>query len=92
MARGYGAGMATGLAVGVVAAFLRPLWLPAMARWGRPAAKAAIKQGVLAYELGRERVAELGESVSDLVAEAQVELAAERARQHLAEASVGSGE
>ena len=92
MARGYGAGMATGLAVGVAAAFLRPLWLPVMARWGRPAAKAAVKQGVLAYELGRERVAEIGESMSDLVAEAQVELAAERARQHLAEAPVGSGE
>lgn len=82
--------MATGLAVGIAAAVLRPLWLPLMARWGRPAAKAAIKQGVLAYELGRERVAEIGESMSDLVAEAQVELAAERAKQGLAEASGNS--
>ncbi len=84
--------MATGLAVGIAAAFLRPLWLPVMARWGRPAAKAAIKQGVLAYELGRERVSELGENVSDLVAEAQVELAADRASQHLAETAAGSAE
>jgi len=90
LARGYGAGVATGLAVGIAAAFLRPLWLPAMARWGRPAAKAAIKQGVLAYELGRERVAELGEGMSDLVAEAQVELATERAQQHMAEASANT--
>jgi hypothetical protein len=91
LAQGYGAGMATGLAVGIAAAFLRPLWLPAMTRWGRPAAKAAIKQGVLAYELGRERVAELGESVSDLLAEAQVELAAERATQSFSEVSADAG-
>ncbi len=78
MARGYGAGMATGLAIGLAAAVLRPLWIPVLARWGRPVVKTAMKQGVLAYELGRERVAEMGETMSDLLAEAQVELAAER--------------
>ncbi len=78
MARAYGAGMATGLAIGAVAAILRPLWVPVLVRWGRPTAKAAIKQSVLAYEVGRERVAEFGETMSDLLAEAQVEIAAQR--------------
>ena len=79
MPRSYGTGIATGLAIGVAAALFRPLWAPVLARVGRPAAKTAIKQGVLAYEIGRERVAELGETMSDLMAEAQFELGAERA-------------
>jgi hypothetical protein len=44
-----------------------------------------MKQGLMAYEFGRERVAEMGEAVSDLVAEAQVELASENPGQHQAE-------
>jgi hypothetical protein len=79
MPRTYGTGIATGFAIAVAAAVFRPLWAPALARLGRPAAKGAIKQGVLAYEIGRERIAELGETMSDLMAEAQFELAAERA-------------
>lgn len=78
MARGYTSGLMTGLALSLAAAFLGPLWRPAAQRWGRPLAKAAIRQGLLAYETGRERIAELGETVEDLVAEAQTELAAER--------------
>ena len=78
MARGYTSGLMTGLALSVAAAFLGPLWRPAVSRWGRPAAKAAIKQGLVAYEIGRERLAELGETVEDVLAEAQVELATER--------------
>ena len=80
MARGYTSGLITGLALSVAAAFLGPLWRPTVSRWGRPAAKAAIKQGLIAYEAGRIRLAELGESVEDVLAEAQVELAAERHR------------
>jgi hypothetical protein len=78
MARAYTSGLLTGLALSLGAALLAPLWRPAVSRWGRPAAKAAIKQGLLAYDLGRERLAELGESLEDVVAEAQVELASER--------------
>ena|SRR5690242_6132901 len=91
MARQYGAGVATGIAVSLVAALFRPIWLPAVIRWGRPATKAAFKQGVLAYELGRERLAELGESVSDLMAEAQMELAAERAASEAATVNSAQG-
>ena len=86
MARGYASGLVTGLALSLVAAFLGPLWLPAASRWGRPAAKAAIKQGLVAYELGRERLAEVGETVEDLFAEAKIELASERVQ-----AAAGAG-
>lgn len=78
MARGYGSGLVTGMALSIVAAFLAPLWRPAASRYGRPVAKAAIKQGMMVFELGRERFAELGETVEDMLAEVQVELAAER--------------
>jgi hypothetical protein len=77
MARGYASGVATGVVISIAAAVFSPVWLPMLARWGRPAAKAAIKGGVIAYAAGRERVAELGESLSDLMAEAQVELTTE---------------
>ena len=78
MARAYSSGVLTGIAVSLAAAALSPVWRPALSRWGRPAMKGAIKQGVLAYAVLRERAAELGESVSDIVAEAQVELATEQ--------------
>jgi len=78
MPRGYTSGLMTGLALSVGAALLGPLWRPALTRWGRPVAKAAIKQGLVAFEVGRERLAEFGETVEDVVAEAQVELATER--------------
>ncbi|MBV8095331.1 MAG: DUF5132 domain-containing protein [Acetobacteraceae bacterium] len=81
MARNYASGLVTGVAISLAVALFTPLWRPALYRWGRPLAKGAVKQGLIAYELGRERVAEMGEAVSDLVAEAQVELATEGASQ-----------
>jgi hypothetical protein len=77
MARAYASGVVTGLAIGLVAAVFAPLWRPALSRYGRPVVKATIKQGISAYEIGRERLAELSETLSDLAAEAQVELATE---------------
>jgi len=68
-------GLLTGLALGLGAAALAP----ALGRWTRPAAKAAIRAGLVAYERGRERLAELGETVEDLAAEVTAEMAAERA-------------
>lgn len=79
MARGYTSGIATGLILSAGAALLGPLWRPAIARWGRPAAKGAVKGGLAAYEIARERFAELGEKTQDLIAEAQIERATERA-------------
>ena len=77
MARGYAIGVVTGIVVSLAAAALAPVWRPALSRWGRPAVKGAIKQGVVAYAVLRERASEMGETMSDLLAEAQVELATE---------------
>lgn len=78
MPRSYGTGLATGIAISVIAAALAPLWRPAASRYGRQAAKAALKQGMVAYELGRDRLAEMSETVGDIMAEAEVERAAAR--------------
>jgi hypothetical protein len=64
----------TGIAVGVGAALLAPILLPAIARLARPLMKATIRTGIIFYEKGRETVAELGEVVEDIVAEAQAEI------------------
>ena len=77
MARAYASGVVTGIVVSLAAAALAPVWRPALSRWGRPALKGAIKQGVVAYAVLRERASEMGENMSDLLAEAQVELATE---------------
>ncbi len=73
MPRSYGSGLATGIVISVIAAALAPLWRPAAARYGRQAAKAALRQGMVAYELGRDRIAELSETMDDLLAEAALE-------------------
>ena len=78
MAVGYKAGVLTGVVVSLGAALLSPLWRPAVSRYGRPLAKGAVKQSLAAYEIGRGRMAEFGETVQDLVAEAQVERVTER--------------
>ena len=78
MARSYSSGLATGLLLSAGLAFLGPLWRPVLARWGRPAAKGAIKGGFAAYDVMRARLAELGEHGQDLVAEVQFERAAQR--------------
>jgi hypothetical protein len=70
---------AKGLAVGVLAAVLVPVVLPAVAAVARPLARAAIKGGMVMYEKGREAVAEMGEVVEDLVAEARAEIEASHA-------------
>ena len=61
--------MAIGMGLGAV------LLAPMAGQVLRPAAKAVIQGGILAYQ----GLAELGETVSDLVAEAQTELAHEPA-------------
>jgi capsid protein len=45
----------------------------------KPAAKAAIKGGLVLYEKGKETFAEVGEVVEDIVAEAKAELDEETA-------------
>lgn len=65
---------AKGLAIGIGAAVLVPVILPAVAALARPIARAAIKTGIIVYEKGREAVAEMGEVVEDLIAEARADL------------------
>lgn len=67
------------VAVGVAAAVLIPVVLPAVARAGKPFAKGLIKGGLIMYERGRETVAELSEVLEDVMAEARAEIEQEHA-------------
>jgi hypothetical protein len=71
------------LAIGVGAAILAPTVIPLV----KPLAKAAIKSGVSFYEKTKGAIAETGEAVGDIVAEAKAEVAAEQAKK----ASVAAG-
>lgn len=66
-----------GIAAGIGAAILAPVVIPVLTQAGKPLTKAAIKQGILAYEKGKEFFAEATEVFEDLVAEAKAELAQE---------------
>jgi hypothetical protein len=65
--------MLTGLMVGAGAIILAPIVVPAVAQVVRPAAKAAVKGGIMIFERGQEAVAEIGEMVEDVVAEPAAE-------------------
>jgi Na+/H+-translocating membrane pyrophosphatase len=68
-----GGNIITGLAIGVGATILAPLVVPAVSTVLRPAAKAVIKGGIVAYDWGRQAVAEVGEAASDMAAEVRAE-------------------
>jgi hypothetical protein len=68
-------GLTTGLFVGLGAAILAPVLLPAVATAAKPLVKGVIKVGVTLYEKGNEAIAEVGEVLEDLVAEAKSEMA-----------------
>lgn len=74
----FKSGTAKGIAIGVGAALLAPVALTALSGVGRPAARAAIKSGIILFEKGRETLAEAGEIFEDLVAEVRAELEQER--------------
>ncbi len=69
------------VAVGLGISILVPLALKVLAPVVRPLARSTLKAGILAYEKGRETVAELGEVVDDLVAEVHEELQEARERE-----------
>lgn len=69
----------TAIAIGV--AVLVPIAAKALAPLVRPVARSTVKIGVVAYEKGRETIAEIGEIVEDMVAEVREELRAEREEQ-----------
>lgn len=64
-----------GIAAAIGAAILAPIVIPVLTQVGKPLTKAAIKQGILTYEKGKEFFAEATEVFEDLVAEAKSELA-----------------
>jgi hypothetical protein len=73
-----GNGLTTGLLVGVGAAIVAPAVFPALATVAKPLVKGAIKVGVSLYEKGNEAIAEVGEVLEDLVAEAKSEMVEEQ--------------
>lgn len=72
-----------GVAAGIGALVLAPLLIPAVAKIGKPVAKAAIKTGIVLYEKTKGAIAEAGEVFEDMVAEAQAELADEESKKAL---------
>jgi hypothetical protein len=70
-----GNGLTTSLLVSVGAAIIVPAVIPAVATAVKPLVKGAIKVGVNLYDKGNEAIAEMGEVLEDLVAEAKSEMA-----------------
>ena len=61
---------------GIAAIVLLPVLVPVAAgQLGKPLAKATIKGGIVLYEKGKGVIAEVGETLEDIVAEAKAELA-----------------
>lgn len=63
---------------GIVAGIGAAILLPVVVGFGKPVAKAAIKGGISLYERSKGALAEAGEVVEDLIAEARAELAEEQ--------------
>ncbi|NEO30675.1 MAG: DUF5132 domain-containing protein [Symploca sp. SIO3C6] len=68
-----------GLVIGVGAILLAPIVGPALAKVGKPAAKAAMKTGIVFYEKSKVVVSEASEAFQDLLVESKAELASEAA-------------
>lgn len=72
------------LAIGLGVSILAPMVVNLLAPVVRPLARSTLKAGILAYEKGRETVAEIAEVVDDLVAEVHEELQEARRRESIA--------
>ena len=81
----------TGLAIGLGVIILAPVISPAVAAAVRPVVKASVKSGMIFFQKTIELIAEAKESVEDLAAEAQAELAEER-RQQILKLTSGPGD
>jgi hypothetical protein len=82
----------TGLFIGIGVVVLAPVVLPILAGIAKPVAKAAVKGGITLYEKGKEAVAEAGEFLEDICAEAKAELAEEHVAAGGAAAAMGAEE
>lgn len=60
---------------GIAAIVLLPVLVPVAGKVAKPVAKAAIKGGIVLYEKGKGVIAEVGETLEDIIAEAKSELA-----------------
>ena len=70
----FGDSLMSNLLIGAAAVVLAPIVLPAVLAGVRPVAKTMMKGGVYVYDTAREMIAEAGEQLGDLVAEARSEL------------------
>ena len=69
----------TGMTIGVVGGtILAAALVPGVARSSKPAARAALKSGLVLFERGREMMAEAHEELEDMLAEVRSELQHER--------------
>jgi hypothetical protein len=66
----------TGLLIGAGALIVGPM----LVGLGRPVAKMVMKGGILAFDAAAEVVSSTRETITDIVSEAQVEIATERLR------------
>ncbi|AEH45464.1 hypothetical protein Thein_1604 [Thermodesulfatator indicus DSM 15286] len=71
----------TGLSVGLGLAYVLPKLLPVFGQAAKPIIKGMMKGSIIAYEKGRETLAELTETLEDLWAETKAELEEEIASQ-----------
>jgi hypothetical protein len=69
-----GTKIAVGFGLGVLAAGVVKEILPAFQGLGRPLLKATVKSALILARDGRTRLAEFGETLADVTAEAQTEL------------------
>ena len=76
-----GGSLMPNLLIGATAIVLAPIVVPAVLAGMRPVAKTLVKGGVMVYDKTREMVAEVGEQMGDIVAEARSELTASAASQ-----------
>jgi hypothetical protein len=71
---------------GIAAIVVLPVLVPVVAgKVAKPLAKASIKGGIVLYEKGKGVIAQVGESIEDIIAEAKVELAESQAQEATAE-------
>ncbi|MDJ0599861.1 MAG: DUF5132 domain-containing protein [Crocosphaera sp.] len=72
------------LAIGVGALVLTPIVIPLL----KPVAKATVKTGVILYQKTKGTLAEAGEVMGDIIAEAKAEVMAEQAAKNALPTSV----
>ena len=73
---GFKGNIFAGLAIGIGTAIVAPMIIPALSQAMKPLARAAVKSGLMLYESGKEKFAEVSEIVEDMVAEARAEMTA----------------